>query len=140
MVTGAISSLKRPAFCAASARFCEVTANRSWSSRVICQRAAMFSAVWPMWYPWKASHRPSLIMVSTRARSPIFWPPRSCWAWGDWLMLSWPPAMTISAEPSRICWAASATARRPDPQSWFRLHAGLSTGMPAFTAACRAGP
>jgi hypothetical protein len=48
-VTGTISAAKRPAFCAASARFWEVTANLSWSSRVICQRAAMFSAVWPIW-------------------------------------------------------------------------------------------
>jgi hypothetical protein len=47
-VTGAISSANRPVFWAASARFWEVTANLSWSSRVICQRAAMFSAVWPM--------------------------------------------------------------------------------------------
>ena len=47
-MTGTISAAKRPAFCAASARFWEVTAKRSWSSRVICQRAAMFSAVWPM--------------------------------------------------------------------------------------------
>ena len=49
MVTGAISASKRPAFWAASALFCEATANLSWSSRVICQRLAMFSAVWPMW-------------------------------------------------------------------------------------------
>ena len=48
-------------------------------------------------------------------------------------MLSWPPATTILASPSAICWAASATARRPEPQSWFRLQAGLSTGMPALT-------
>ena len=34
-VTGTISSLKRPAFCAASALFCEATANRPAASRVI---------------------------------------------------------------------------------------------------------
>ena len=34
-VTGAISSLKRPAFCAASALFCEATAKRSCSSRLM---------------------------------------------------------------------------------------------------------
>ena len=33
-----------------------------------------------------------------------------------------------------------ATARRPEPQSWLRLQAGLSTGMPALTEAWRAGP
>ena len=35
-VTGTISSLNLPAFCAASALFCEATANSSCSSRVIC--------------------------------------------------------------------------------------------------------
>ncbi len=34
----------------------------------------------------------------------------------------------------------SATARRPEPQSWFRLQAGLSIGMPALIDAWRAGP
>ncbi len=40
-------------------------------------------------------------MVSTKARSPIFWPLRRFWACGDWLMLSWPPATTIFASPRR---------------------------------------
>src|SRR5579872_871318 len=55
-------------------------------------------------------------------------------------MLSCPPAMTMPASPSRICCAPSATARRPEPQSWLRLQAGLSRGTPAATAAWRAGP
>ena len=33
-----------------------------------------------------------------------------------------------------------ATARRPEPQIWFRLQAAASFGMPAPMAACRAGP
>ena len=49
ITTGAISSLKRPAFLAASALFCEATANLSYSSRVICHWRATFSAVVPMW-------------------------------------------------------------------------------------------
>ncbi len=49
MVTGTISASNLPAFWAASALFWLATANLSWASRVICQRAAMFSAVWPMW-------------------------------------------------------------------------------------------
>ena len=48
-VTGAISSLKRPAFWAASALFWEATANLSCSSRVIWNWVATFSAVVPMW-------------------------------------------------------------------------------------------
>ena len=48
IVTGVISSLKRPAVTAASALFCDATANLSCSSRVICHFCAMFSAVVPM--------------------------------------------------------------------------------------------
>ena len=43
-------------------------------------------------------------------------------------MLSWPPATTIVAEPSMICWAPSATARRPEPHSWFMPQAGALDG------------
>jgi hypothetical protein len=48
-VTAMISSANLPAFCAASALFCEATANSSCISRVICHCSATFSAVWPMW-------------------------------------------------------------------------------------------
>jgi hypothetical protein len=49
MVTGTISSLNLPAFIAASALFCEATANSSCIWRVICHCLATFSAVLPMW-------------------------------------------------------------------------------------------
>ena len=48
-LTATISSLKRPAFWAASAFCCEAAANLSWSIRVICHFCATFSAVLPMW-------------------------------------------------------------------------------------------
>ncbi len=48
--TGMISSLNRPAFCAASALFWLATANSSCSSRVTAYSFATFSAVTPMWY------------------------------------------------------------------------------------------
>ena len=48
MVTGAISSLNLPAFIAASALFCDFTANSSCCARVICHFLATFSAVVPM--------------------------------------------------------------------------------------------
>jgi hypothetical protein len=47
-VTGTISSLNLPAFCAASALFCDATANSSCWARVICHCRATFSAVLPM--------------------------------------------------------------------------------------------
>ena len=43
-----ISSLKRPAFCAASALFCDATANSSCCWREIEYSFATFSAVVPM--------------------------------------------------------------------------------------------
>ena len=48
--SGMISSLKRPAFCAASAFCWEAAANASCSSRVTPNFFATFSAVTPMWY------------------------------------------------------------------------------------------
>src|SRR5690348_7368442 len=47
-VTGTISSLKRPRFCAASALFCDEAAKASCSARVIWYFCATFSAVLPM--------------------------------------------------------------------------------------------
>ena len=78
-------------------------------------------------------------MVSMNFMSPILVPSRRCAQCGAWLMLSWPPATTMLEEPSAICWAPSATARRPEPHSWFMPQAGASTGMPAPMDACRAG-
>ncbi|SPB19040.1 hypothetical protein NOV72_06233 [Caballeronia novacaledonica] len=46
---GTISSSKRPAFCAASALFCDSAANASCCSRVMPNSLATFSAVVPMW-------------------------------------------------------------------------------------------
>src|SRR5579884_1647814 len=48
IVKGAISSLNLPAFCAASALFCDARANSSCCWRLNCHLAATFSAVWPI--------------------------------------------------------------------------------------------
>ena len=50
MVTPTISSLKRPASCAAAAFICDASASASWASRVMPYFLATFSAVMPMWY------------------------------------------------------------------------------------------
>ena len=56
--------------------------------------------------------------MSTSFHSPMRWPSREPGStWGARLMLSWPPAMTISESPSRTAWAASMTAFRPEPQT-----------------------
>ena len=56
-----------------------------------------------------------------------------------WLMLSCPPATTMSASPLAICWVPRATARNPEPHTWFTPKAVASIGTPASTAACLAG-
>ena len=47
-------------------------------------------------------------------------------------MHSWPPATMMSASPFAICCMPSATARRPEPQTWLRPQAVVSFGMPAL--------
>ncbi len=54
-------------------------------------------------------------------------------------MFSWPPAITISASPSRIACAASITAFSPEPQTLLIVIAGTSCGRPALMTAWRAG-
>src|SRR4051794_1456525 len=78
-------------------------------------------------------------MVSTSSSGPILVPLRRCAQCGDRLMLSCPPATTAVASPALIACSPSATARRPEPQTWLMVSAVRSTGMPASTAACRAG-
>jgi len=79
-------------------------------------------------------------MESTIFQSPMRWPSRepisTC---GARLMFSWPPAITISASPSRIACAASITAFRPEPHTTLMVMAGTACGRPALTAAWRAG-
>jgi hypothetical protein len=53
-------------------------------------------------------------------------------------MFSVPPATINSASPQRIDWAASATARRPDPQTMLTASAVLSCGIPQPIATWRA--
>ena len=45
---------------------------------------------------------------------------------------------TMSAAPSWICWAPLMAACSPDPHNRLTVSAGTSTGMPAFSAICRA--
>ena len=52
---------------------------------------------------------------------------------------SFPPATTMSNSPARISWSASAIASRPDRQTLLIVSAGTLIGMPALTAAWRAG-
>ena len=72
-------------------------------------------------------------------RSPIFWPERRWAACADIDMLSCPPATTMFASPRAMCWAPSATARRPEPQTWLIPQAAAPIGRPAATCAWRAG-
>ena len=78
-------------------------------------------------------------MLSTSFQSPMRWPSRLLGnTWGAALMFSCPPAMMISLSPSRMAWAASITAFRPEPQTLLMVKAGTSSGRPDFTTAWRA--
>src|SRR4026208_1829349 len=52
---------------------------------------------------------------------------------GAWLMLSWPPATTMSLSPLRIACQPSATVRSPEPHSWLTPTRGGPKGEPART-------
>ena len=58
---------------------------------------------------------------------------------GALVMDSWPPATTTSNSPARISWSASAIASRPERHTLLIVSAGTFIGMPALTAAWRAG-
>src|ERR687898_1993786 len=54
-------------------------------------------------------------------------------------MFSTPPAMTTSASPRAISWAAETMACRPEPHILFSVMPGTSTGRPLFMPTCRPG-
>ncbi len=85
-------------------------------------------------------------MVSTNFRSPILVPLRRCAVCCACDMDSWPPATITLASPLAICCMPSATARRPEPQSWLRPkavascgHAGLHGGLAGRVLALAGG-
>ena len=118
IVIGAICASNLPAFCAASALFCDAVANASCSSLVISNLAAMFSAVIPIWILLYASVSASAIIESTKLALPILKPSRipatKC---GESDIFSCPPAITISASPAKIACAPKCTAFKPEPQT-----------------------
>src|SRR5690606_17396420 len=59
--------------------------------------------------------------------------------WGALVMDSWPPATTTSNSPARTSWSASAMASSPERHTLLMVSAGTFIGMPAMTAAWRAG-
>ncbi|SAL03985.1 hypothetical protein AWB77_06910 [Caballeronia fortuita] len=69
-------------------------------------------------------------------RKPSREPGSTC---GAALMFSWPPAMTISASPAMIAFAASITALRPEPQTLLIVMPGTMSGKPALMSDWRAG-
>ena len=54
-------------------------------------------------------------------------------------MFSMPPPMALSSMPSMISCAAEAMPCAPEPQTRLTVIAGTSTGIPLWTADCRAG-
>ncbi len=79
-------------------------------------------------------------MVSSSLASPMRKPSRDPGStWGEALMFSWPPAMTISASPHLMACAAKCVAFRPLPHTLPRVMPGTESGSPAWISAWRAG-
>ena len=135
-----ISSAKTPFFWAVAARWWEAAPNASCSSRVIPYRRLCRSVDSPIETLSYASVSPSKARWSSSVTSPYRYPSRCpvsrC---GALVIDSIPPATTMSNSPARMSWSASAIAVRPDRHTLFTVSAGAVMGMPAPTAAWRAG-
>ena len=87
-----------------------------------------------------ASVSPSCTIESIICACPMRAPNRATGTrYGARVMFSMPPATTTSTSPARIICDAIATDFSPDPQSMLIVVAGTSFGMPAASAAWRAG-
>ena len=86
------------------------------------------------------SVRPSTAIESSSSTGPNLYPPRDFGSrCGACVMDSMPPATTMLNSPSRMSWDACAIALRPDRQTLLTVSAGTVIGIPAVTAAWRAG-
>ena len=93
---------------------------------------AHFSPHIPMCMSLYGSHRPSWIIRSFISTLPMRAPLRiDEEKYGALLMLSMPPATTISASPARMACAPLMTALRPEPQTLFTVVHGTVSGSPA---------
>ena len=123
-----ISAPNSPAACAASAFWCDASANASWSSRETFHCAATFSAVRPMPY--------AMPMFSSRANTASLIASRP--SIGIMLMLSVPAAIMMSASPVRIRSAAIDTAFSPEEQNRLIVMPATLFGRPASSTPMRA--
>ena len=142
MVTGTISSVKRPAAIAAAARCWLRSANASWSARETLNSAATFSAVsgiesMPYFAFISGLTKRQPIVVSSifaaRENALSALPMTN----GARDMLSTPPAIISDVSPLLIARAAMAMASMLDPHSRLTVVPGTSTGSPASSSAMR---
>src|SRR6516162_6091365 len=103
--------------------------------RLLCASVSSPIGVWS-----NGSVSPSRAMASSSSMAPYLCPARApgsrC---GARVIDSMPPATTMSNSPARMSWAASAMASRPDRHTLLIVIAGTVIGIPAATAAWRAG-
>ena len=104
-------------------------------SRALCRSVSSPIGEWS-----NASVSPSRAIASSNSIEPYLCPARApgsrC---GAPVIDSIPPATTTSNSPARISCAASAMASSPDRHTLLTVMDGTVIGMPAATAACRAG-
>ena len=139
--TGTTSSSNTPSFQALAASWWLRAENASCSSRENSASPTLAASVSrPIAWSVNASHSPSKAMWSRIVTSPYLKPSRlfssRC---GALVIDSWPPATTISNSPARMSWSARAMASMPERHTLLIVSAGTVIGMPALTAAWRAG-
>ncbi len=142
IVTGTISSARRPAAIAASARSWLRSANASWSARATLNSAATFSAVsgiesipYFAWVSGLTNRQPIVVSSILAVRENALSAFGSTNGARD--ILSTPPAIASDISPALIERAAIAIASMLEPHSRFTVVPGTSTGSPARRSAMR---
>src|SRR3954454_16065402 len=140
IVTGTISSGRRPSSVAAIARSWLRSAQRSMSARGSSSSSATSPASSNICLPVNGLRRPSLIIASIAFASPMRKPKRACLSrYGALLIDSMPPATPTSRSPARIEASIMPAARMPEAQTLLMVSEETSFGMPALIWAWREG-
>src|SRR3954451_6128850 len=141
IVTGTISSGRRPLSVASTASSWLRSAHLSRSARVISSSSPTSVASTNICLPVNGFVRPSCTIASSIFASPMRYPKRPCGSrYGAPDIDSMPPA-AIGPErsPARTYWSARPTARKLDAQTLFTVSEGTSFGIPPLICAWREG-
>ena len=140
IVTGTISSGRRPSSVAAIVRSCERSAQRSMSARVISSSSPTSVASSNICFPLNGLRSPSWTIASSTFASPIRRPKRAPGSrYGAFDIDSMPPATATPRSPARIAESRMPAARTPDAHTLLMVSEVISFGIPAAICAWREG-